>query len=296
MPNFHLPTNKYTLRERHDALDERVEDTKSDIAVVENGNTTTHEISKAGVYIIWKDQLYKSKGAIGIGTDLTQNTSSYLDPVLNGLGGEVKSLSDQIATLNSSLLNTEFAYTNDILVDAVSCTTNAFFKGDGGNYTGTVPDSYFKYGVFLVIRRNTADKHVLALAQNGLLATNIYSGSWSGWKVMATGQTYNVTPTANTSVVQSGTIACNVINGICYVHLDNIVFKQSGNSQIAFTGLPKAAMQGQAPYDGSNASNNGSVRTAGDGCWVSATDTNLRVNLGSTYGLSHYCSFCYPVA
>lgn len=69
---------------------------RQDVGIVEDTDTATHNISQ-GQYVIWKNNLYVASAAIATGNTLS---SSNLTEVSNGLGGEVKSLSDQIGTVD----------------------------------------------------------------------------------------------------------------------------------------------------------------------------------------------------
>lgn len=77
-----------------DLLDTDAGKLRADIAIVENGNTATHNIAE-GQYVVWKGDLYIASAAIASGATLS---SSNLTAKPNGLGGEVTSLSDQIGT------------------------------------------------------------------------------------------------------------------------------------------------------------------------------------------------------
>ena len=76
---------------------------EEDIGIVEKTDTATHNISK-GQYVIWKGKLYQANTAISTGGTLS---TSNLTEKSNGIGDEVKSLSDQIGTLNSNLTDLE---------------------------------------------------------------------------------------------------------------------------------------------------------------------------------------------
>jgi hypothetical protein len=118
-------------------------------------------------------------------SDVANNlTTSTAGKVLDASQGKI--LSDQIGTLNSNLekLNSESNTTNDILVDALNVTGTKFFKA-GSSYTGSVPNSFYKYGTFEVFTRGTT-KIVIAQSQAGEMAINTYySSAWSGWNELA---------------------------------------------------------------------------------------------------------------
>ena len=75
-----------------------IENVKSTIAIVENGNTATNNIN-AGQYVIWNNELYTAINSIAIGDTLSMTN---LQPVVNGVAN---SLSQAIATLNSKIVN-----------------------------------------------------------------------------------------------------------------------------------------------------------------------------------------------
>ena len=102
-------------------------------------------------------------------------------------------------------------------------------------------------------------------------------------------------PTLNTSEVSNGTIEYVIVDGVCYVHIDNMIFKNTGDSKTIATNMPKAALQGQSQFAGSNASNNAAIAAAGEGCWVGQNTTVLKAHINGRQALQHYCSFCYPV-
>lgn len=92
----------------------------------------------------------------------------------------VSTLSEQIGNVDSGS-NT----TNDILTSALSVTKSTFFNGSGSSYTGTVPSTNMRYGVFHVDVRSSR-KFVTAIGTGGEIAVNVYDGtSWSGWQQLA---------------------------------------------------------------------------------------------------------------
>ena len=70
------------------------EQVKSDIGIVENGNTATHAIP-SGYYVIWKGDLYVAKTDISSGTALSAESNGNLTAKSTGIGGEVKTLYDK---------------------------------------------------------------------------------------------------------------------------------------------------------------------------------------------------------
>jgi hypothetical protein len=78
--------------------------------------------------------------------------------------------------------------TTDILATAVAqeAVTTKAYKGAGASYTGTVPNVYFGYGTFLVLKRSLTSINVLALSSHTYdgIALNYYNGSsWTGWGI-----------------------------------------------------------------------------------------------------------------
>ena len=87
---------------------------------------------------------------------------------------------------NSNLkkLDSNSNETTDVLADALLCTKTTFFKGAGSTYTGTVPNSNYKWGAFIVNVRGS-ERYVIATSITGEFAVNVYNSGWGGWKVYA---------------------------------------------------------------------------------------------------------------
>lgn len=66
------------------------------VGIIERTDTAVHNIAK-GEYVVWKGVLKQANTSIASGTALS---ATNLDDVPNGLGGEVKSLSDHLAQLS----------------------------------------------------------------------------------------------------------------------------------------------------------------------------------------------------
>ena len=116
---------------------------------------------------------------------INQNMDT-LDTKIGAVGNT--SLQSQVSENNAAIANldTDTNSTNDILADALNCTKSKFFKGSGTAYTGEIPDSNYKYGVFHVDVRGTR-KFVTGINTAGLTAVNAYDGStWTGWQSTAT--------------------------------------------------------------------------------------------------------------
>lgn len=81
---------------------------KSDIGIVEDGNTATHTIA-AGQYVIWKGALYIASAAIPSGTTLsTSNLTAVSDGGLNSLN----------ANFTDNQYSTSGLYTSNCSIDA----------------------------------------------------------------------------------------------------------------------------------------------------------------------------------
>lgn len=117
-----------------DTVDTAITATKSDLGIVEDGNTATHSIT-AGQYVIWKGNLYTASSAIAIGTTLS---TSNLTAVSNG---GLNSLNDQIATVNNNTgkvtLSSEVYYQKRGNVCTVWCNNRAFSSTTS---FGTLPE------------------------------------------------------------------------------------------------------------------------------------------------------------
>lgn len=77
--------------------------------------------------------------------------------------------------------------TNDVLADALTQYAGVkFYSGSGSSYTGTVPDSNYKYGTFVVNRRGTNSISVVAFPEAttlGIALNSSTNGStWAGWQ------------------------------------------------------------------------------------------------------------------
>jgi hypothetical protein len=75
---------------------------KSDIGIVENTNTATHNIS-AGQYVIWKGELYVASDAISSGATLSNaNLTAVTGGGLNALNSKLTRKSKQISSISVS--------------------------------------------------------------------------------------------------------------------------------------------------------------------------------------------------
>ena len=200
---------------------------KGAVAYVENTNTATQNIP-SGAYVIWKNDDYISIQAISIGDTLSGTNLSALSA-----GGITNTLKNDFNTLNNNVnkLNSNATLTYDILADAINVTRTQFFKASGGNYTGTVPNNTYKYGVFLVFKRN-AMIFVLAIAENRMALNKYESGTWSGWKDFRAIKT--ATETGSTDTGGNRLIAINyidIINADCVGYMC-IPFHLNGRTYI----------------------------------------------------------------
>ena len=87
----HLQNEVDDLQDQIDANDGDIADLKSDLGVVEDGDTAAHAISK-GQYVIWKCKLYTADAAITIGETLassggSKNLTAVSGGGLNALNG-----------------------------------------------------------------------------------------------------------------------------------------------------------------------------------------------------------------
>lgn len=94
LPEYNEAADIQVINGNMNTIDTAITATKSDLGIVEDGNTATHSIT-AGQYVIWKGNLYTASSAIATGTTLS---TSNLTAVSNG---GLNSLNEQIATVNS---------------------------------------------------------------------------------------------------------------------------------------------------------------------------------------------------
>lgn len=116
-----------------------------------------------------------------------------LDPQLPAIGvGAVPQTARTLELASNWLLNVGAGAvlpdTTDILATAVAqeSGTAKAYRGTGASYTGTVPNVYFGYGTFLVLKRYATSINVLALSAHTYdgIALNFYNGSsWTGWDI-----------------------------------------------------------------------------------------------------------------
>lgn len=99
-----------------EANETAIENVKSTIAIVENGNTATNNIS-VGQYVIWNNALFTAREAIAIGDTLSYTN---LQAVSNGAAN---SLSQAIANLSPS----EYSTTGITASSGVSITQGGYF-------------------------------------------------------------------------------------------------------------------------------------------------------------------------
>ncbi len=99
---------------------------KSDMGIVEDGNTATHTIA-AGQYVIWKGALYTASAAIPTGTTLSTSNLTAVS------GGGLNALNGNIATINSNLQN--YALKSDLF--PVFGSTIANITTASGSWTAT---------------------------------------------------------------------------------------------------------------------------------------------------------------
>lgn len=124
-----------------DTVDTAITATKSDLGIVEDGNTATHSIT-AGQYVIWKGNLYTASSAIATGTTLS---TSNLTAVSNG---GLNSLNEQIAIVNNKLEKNNMTitwsdgsangYNSAFLCNGIYYVQIDWAFASGGHSTGSV--------------------------------------------------------------------------------------------------------------------------------------------------------------
>lgn len=99
-----------SVKDITDALDTRlttaegtITQIKSDIAIVEDTNNATHNIT-AGQYVVWKGSLYTASSNISIGDGLSgSNLTAVSNGGLNDLASGLATLNSNIANINAKL-------------------------------------------------------------------------------------------------------------------------------------------------------------------------------------------------
>ena len=124
------------------------------------------------------------------------------------------------------------------------------------------------------------------------------NGTWSSWDSYAlTNAIQTVTPTIDTTRVQSGTVECVIKGGWAFISGSAFIFKAGGNNQNGvITGVPKAALQVNTKFGGADAGKTADIHNAGDGIWINKNQTTMNVHIGATYGYQHWFSVAYPIA
>lgn len=220
------------------------EQVKSDIGIVENGNTATHAIP-AGYYVIWKGDLYVAKTDISSGTALSAESNGNLTAKTQGIGAEV-------AALNSNMKNRVFTFAESIIlanstnintVNAIGCYTIQSI--DSANTMTNLPIAtagvlYVKGAMNLrtsyiqqIFIPYTADAIYIRMSNNS-------GSSWFAWRVI--GQEdgwWNIdipratfTTLANNRWHRQGNIV------FCETCIE-ITESQSGNAYISSNCIPK---------------------------------------------------------
>lgn len=79
-------------------IDQKLENIKGSIAIIENGNTATHNISQ-GSYVLWKDNAYKAKTNISINDTLS---TTNLESISNGfINKEIETVVEQLTSYDN---------------------------------------------------------------------------------------------------------------------------------------------------------------------------------------------------
>lgn len=93
---------------------------KSDMGIVEDGNTATHTIA-AGQYVIWKGALYTASAAIPAGTTLsTSNLTAVSGGGLNALNGKIDGFLARTSIANFSANNDTWTATSNGFVNVIA--------------------------------------------------------------------------------------------------------------------------------------------------------------------------------
>lgn len=151
------------------------EQLKADIGIVENTDTATHTITP-GQYVIWKGNLYIATAAIPAGSTLNL---SNLSAVSNGLGNEVKTLSDQIATNPILVLADSVTQNTGILVFREAMT---FANGEcSTSILSHVPTGYLVSTIAFAVCADTGSLAVTgATVNSNVLKVRLSNQSYSG--------------------------------------------------------------------------------------------------------------------
>lgn len=135
-----------------DTVDTAITATKSDLGIVEDGNTATHSIT-AGQYVIWKGNLYTASSAIATGTTLsTSNLTAVSNGGLNSLNEQIANISTtgttQLSTYKMGTMsietNSELVYNSSTRVIQIKFQISSGAQLSAGNtYTvGSVGSAY----------------------------------------------------------------------------------------------------------------------------------------------------------
>ena len=128
-----------------DTVDTAITATKSDLGIVEDGNTATHSIT-AGQYVIWKGNLYTASSAIATGTTLsTSNLTAVSNGGLNSLNEHiVVTMSDFMTanTTNANVSTTSSYVTKTANMKAIHIVATAKSNSGGWLNIGTLKTGY----------------------------------------------------------------------------------------------------------------------------------------------------------
>ena len=91
------------VNEKAEANERAIANVKSTLAIVENGNTATNNIS-VGQYVIWNNALFTAREAIAIGDTLSYtNLQAVSNGAANSLSQAIANLDGKVATTSQSL-------------------------------------------------------------------------------------------------------------------------------------------------------------------------------------------------
>ena len=158
-----------------DTVDTAITATKSDLGIVEDGNTAIHSITK-GQYVIWKGNLYTASSAIAIGTTLsTSNLTAVSNGGLNSLNDHIATKQDKGNSVTGSTLETIESSLNTI---ASSMTNASCIIGYA------FPENWaYGSGCYVLSRRSSTVINVSFILATAIVNGYYYSSAWHWYKV-----------------------------------------------------------------------------------------------------------------
>ena len=125
-----------------DSIKDVTDDLKSDIAIVEDTNNATHNIS-IGQYVVWKGSLYKATANISSGDGLSgTNLSAISNGGLNDLDSAINTVNSKVPKRGSF---------------TISCQAgqNIFNRNTMTLVSGSLPIGQFNHSLFIVANHGT---------------------------------------------------------------------------------------------------------------------------------------------